>query len=102
MQNRQVSGRGRLIASTYDGTGEGFSLRRLYLETNVETTPASGRADHHAALAALLTAAIGENGEALTGSQVQKLNNLLAGIEAHLVTAPDSLEDIVKAAKALA
>lgn len=102
VQNRQVSGRGRLIASTYDGTGEGFSLRRLYLETNVETTPASGRADHHAALAALLTAAIGENGEALTGSQVQKLNNLLAGIEAHLVTAPDSLEDIVKAAKALA
>jgi len=93
VQKRHTGGRGRLLASTYQGRREAFSLRRLYIESRELNTDASKpvieAADHHPALAALLNAAIGENGAALTGSQMQKLNSWLTGIEPHIVRPSD-------------
>jgi len=74
-----------LLTSSYNDDGKGHSLRRLYLERDnpMSKTKKSTveKASHHAALAALLEAVIGKNGEAPSGAQVQKLNDWLHGIE---------------------
>ena len=102
VQNRRVGGRGRLVASTYNGDGQPYSLRRLHLEPqspkDAETKPVSENVSHHAALAALLASVIGENGEAPTGSQVYKMNDWLEDVDARIVKG----SDIVAAANLLA
>ena len=85
IQNRRRGGRGRLLTSSYNDDGKGYAIRRLYLERDnpMSKTKKSTieKTSHHAALAALLEAVIGENGEAPSGAQVQKLNDWLDGIE---------------------
>ena len=101
VQKRRIGGRGRLLASTYQGKGQGFTLGRLYLEEtgkdqDKETPkPILEAAAHHPALAALLNAAIGQDGAALTGAQMEKLNKWLTGIDAHIVRSAD-IEEAVK------
>jgi len=96
IQNNRRGRRGRLLASTYQGKGEDFALQRLYLEDRQsDTETIIEKATHHDALAALLEAAIAEQGKTLTGSQVQKLNDWLTGIEAHIVK-PANLVETVK------
>ena len=105
VQKRRIGGRGRLLASTYQGKGQGFTLGRLYLEETGEEPgkdqgketpkPILEAAAHHPALAALLSAAIGQDGAALTGAQMQKLNKWLTGIDAHIVRSAD-IEEAVK------
>jgi len=105
VQKRRIGGRGRLLASTYQGKGQGFTLGRLYLEETGEEPgkdqgketpkPILEAAAHHPALAALLSAAIGQDGTALTGAQMQKLNKWLTGIDAHIVRSAD-IEEAVK------
>ena len=95
IQNNRRGRRGRLLASTYQGKGEGFVLQRLYLEDRQSDTETFiEKATHHDALAALLEAAIAEQGRTLTGLQVQKLNDWLTGIEAHIVTPANIIETV--------
>ena len=74
-----------MLTSSYNDDGKGYAIRRLYLERDnpmSETKKSTiEKTSHHAALAALLEAVIGENGEAPSGAQVQKLNDWLDGIE---------------------
>jgi len=98
IQNRRINGRGRLLTSTYQDEGKGFSLRRLHLENydpiNEDVKPASETASQHTALAALLAAVIGENGNVPTGIQVQKLNDWLRDIETHIIHGMDPTQTI--------
>jgi len=95
IQNRRVGGRGRLLASNYEGDGKGYSLRRLYLENPEpdvgDTQPTSDTASHHAALAALLAATIGKNGDFPSGIQIQKMNDWLNDVEARTAKGSNSV-----------
>ena len=95
VQNRRVGGRGRLMPSTYKDDSQGYSLRRLHLESQMidgeKAKSSSETASHHDALAALLASVIGENGEAPTGTQVQKMNDWLSDVEARTIMGSDRM-----------
>jgi len=75
IQNRRVGGRGRLLASNYEGDGKGYSLRRLYLEN-----PEPDVGD-----------TIGKNGDFPSGIQIQKMNDWLNDVEARTAKGSNSV-----------
>ncbi len=101
IQNSSFGGRGRLIVSTLGLDGRDYRLRRLVIEGHNQDDEglesSSKNTPLHTALVSLITSITGENGEAPTGSQVQKLNDWLISADVEFVNATD----IDKAAKGL-
>ena len=93
IQNSTLGGRGRLIASTLGVDGEGYRLRRLIIQgDNSGTDGSENQSDntpHHTALVSLITAITGENGQAPSGLQVQKLNDWLSSVDVEFVNGSD-------------
>ena len=93
IQNSTMGGRGRLIPSTCGEYGQDYRLRRLFVEGHntggEESENPSENTPHHTALVSLITAITGENGEAPSGLQVQKLNDWLNSIEVQFIGGPN-------------
>lgn len=98
VQNRRVGERGKLIAPSFPEDGQGYILRRLYIERKYEQDPENTKlildyVSRHTALASLLASAIRKSGQVPTGLQVEKLNEWLKDCNAYVVRTSDKAED---------